>query len=84
MKRDELPGVLDLQQEVKMVRQKGEPTDPDWVEALRSGKGPEDDLVQRPAGSEQETAVERPAGHFDQCALFWDEAESSAHTPDKT
>src|ERR1700709_2404293 len=56
-------------------------TDPDAIAALGPGEGPEDDLVHLGAGTEQETAVERPAGHFDQGALIWDEANSSAHAP---
>src|ERR1700710_1311137 len=64
-----------------MVGGADDETDPDAIAALGPGEGSEDDLVHLGAGTEQETAVERPAGHFDQGALIWDEADSSAHTP---
>src|SRR4051812_24364457 len=57
-----------------------EEADPDFVALLGPGEGPNDDLVQHGTGTEQGTAVERPAGHLDQGSSFGDEAESSAHT----
>jgi hypothetical protein len=75
----ELPGVIDSQQEVQVVRGADKKADPDAIALLGPGKGPKDDLVQPGTGTEQEAAVECPAGHFHQGALFWDEAEVSTH-----
>jgi hypothetical protein len=57
-----------------------EEADLNLVTLLGPGEGPDDDLVHQGTGAEQETAVERPAGHFHQGSSFWDEAKSSAHT----
>jgi hypothetical protein len=59
-----------------------EEADPDLVALLGPGEGPDDDLVHQGTGTEQETAVEGPAGHLDQGSSFGYEAESSAHTPE--
>ena len=76
----ELPSVVDLQDEVEVIRgEEREGTDAHRVAALRPGEGPEDDRVQLRAGAEEEAAVERPAGDLDQGAVVWDEAESSTH-----
>lgn len=75
----ELAGVVHPQGQVEMVGKKSETADLDRVETLRPGESPDDDLVHRGTGTEQETAVERPAGHLHQRASFWNEAESSAH-----
>src|SRR3954468_9234185 len=66
-----------------MIGDAHEETDPDLVVALLGpGEGPDDDLVQLGTGTEQETALEGPAGHLDQSPSFGDETESSAHTPE--
>jgi hypothetical protein len=57
-----------------------EEADLDLVALLGPGEGPDDDLVHQGTGTEQGTAVERPAGHLDQGSSFWDKAKSSAHT----
>jgi hypothetical protein len=77
----ELPGVVHSQQEVQMVRGADEKTDPDTMPLFDPGEGPKEDLVQPGTGTEQEAAVECPAGHFHQGAFVGDEAESSAHAP---
>lgn len=62
-----------------MIGDADETADPDSIAVLGPGEGPDDDLVQIGTGTEQETTVERPAGHFDQGTPVWDEADSSAH-----
>ena len=52
----------------------------DLVEALGPSQDADDDLVERPAGPKEETAVDRSAGDLDQGTAFGDVAESSAHT----
>jgi hypothetical protein len=64
-----------------VVGQEREGADPHRVERLRPGEGSQDDGVQHRSWAEQEAAVERPAGHLDQGAVVWNEAESSAHAP---
>src|SRR5436305_6461068 len=51
---------------------------------LGPGEGPDDDLVQHGTGTEQEPAVEGPAGDLHKRSSFWNESESSAHHPQKT
>jgi hypothetical protein len=77
----ELPGVVNLQDQVEVIGQEREGADPHRVERLCPGERPEDDRVEHRSWAEQEAAVERPAGHLDQGAVVWDEAESSAHAP---
>src|SRR5436305_11953329 len=68
-----------------MIGDAHEEADPGLVVALLGpGEGPDDDLVQLGTGTEQETALEGPAGHLDQGSSFGDETEFSAHHPQKT
>jgi hypothetical protein len=67
-----------------MIRREHVAAATDFVEALGPSQDADDDLVERPAGPEEVTAVEGPAGDLDQGAAFGDVTESSSHTPDKT
>src|ERR1700748_43921 len=67
-----------------VVRDADEETDLDRVALLGPGEGPDDDLVHQGTGTEQEAAVEGPAGDLHKSSPFWDETESSAHHPQKT
>src|SRR4029077_57562 len=58
----ELPGVVDLEDQVEVRREEDEGDDPHRVATLRPGEGPDDDRVQLGAGTEEEAAVERPVG----------------------
>jgi hypothetical protein len=61
----ELLSILDFRQDVQVVGDADEGADPDTVAAFGSGEGSDDDLVHHRAGTEEESAVEGPAGHFD-------------------
>jgi hypothetical protein len=56
----------------------------DFVEALGSSQDADDDLVERPAGPEEVTAVESPAGDLDQGTAVRYVAQSSSHEGNKT
>jgi hypothetical protein len=51
-----------------MIGRKGESTDTDGVELLRSTESAEDDLVELRAGGEEKAALDGPAGDLDQAA----------------
>jgi hypothetical protein len=51
----------------------------DFVEALGSSQDADDDFVERPAGPEEVTAVEGPAGDLDQGTAVRYVAQSSSH-----
>jgi hypothetical protein len=55
------------------------PADTDAVAALGPPEDADDNLVELPAGTKEETAVDRTAGDLDQGTLVWDVAKSSAH-----
>src|SRR4029077_5284846 len=77
----ELEGVVDVEQEMEVVRREGVTTAADFVETLGSAEDAHDDLVERPAGPKEEAALEGPAGDLDQGAAVGDEAKLSAHAP---
>jgi hypothetical protein len=55
-----------------------------WEDSLPAGASLPTDSRRREVSPPQSSCIQNEAGHLDQRALFWDEAESSAHTPDKT
>ena len=75
----ELPGVVDLQDEVEVIRREEEGNDPHRIATLGSGERSQDDGIEGGPGPKEEAALERPAGYFDQGAWGWDEADLSAH-----
>jgi hypothetical protein len=75
----ELPGVVDLQNEVKVIRREKEGNDPHWISALGPGEGSQEDGIEGRPGPKEEAALERPASYLDQGARVWDEADSSTH-----
>jgi hypothetical protein len=83
-KPGQLAGIVDVEQEVIVIRREHVAAATDFIEMLGTSQDADDDLVERPAGPEEETAVESAAGHLDQGTAVWDIAESSAHTLDKT
>jgi hypothetical protein len=62
----ELTGIVDVEQEMVVIGAKHIAAATDFVEALGPSQDTDDDLVERPAGPEEETAVEGPAGDLDQ------------------
>jgi hypothetical protein len=69
----ELEGVVDVEQEIEVVRSEGVTTTTDFVETLGSAEDAHDDLVERPAGRKEEAALEGSAGDLDQGAAVGDE-----------
>jgi len=65
----ELEGVVDIQEEVKMGGGKHVVADADRVLPLGPAEDADDDVVERRAGSKEETAVEGPAGDLDEGRL---------------
>jgi hypothetical protein len=61
-------GVVDLQDEVEVVRGKEEGDDAHRVAALGPGEGSQDDGIEGGPGPKEEAALERPAGYLDQGA----------------
>src|SRR5882672_8673073 len=80
----ELVGVLDVEEEMQVVRREDVATTTDFVQALGPSEDADDDLVELAAGPKEETAVDGAAGDLDQGTAVWDEAESSAHAQNKT
>src|SRR6185295_18438285 len=58
---------------------KGESDEADAVEPLAAGEGTDDDLIQRVAGPQEQTAVNAPAGHLHQGSSIRDKAQKSGH-----
>jgi hypothetical protein len=79
-----LAGIVDVEQEVIVIRREHVAATTDFVKTLGPSQDADDELIERPAGPEEETAVEGAAGHLDQGTAVWDVAESSAHALDKT
>jgi hypothetical protein len=79
-----LADVVDFEQEVEMIGEKGKTATADFVEPLGASEDADDDVVELRTGPEKETAVDGSAGDLDQGPAFGDVTESSSHTPDKT
>ena len=62
-----------------MIGNKGESDEADAIEPLAAGEGADDDLVQRVAGPQEQTAVDGPAGHLNQGSSVRDKAQKSGH-----
>jgi len=80
----ELADIVDVEQEMVVIRREHVAAATDFVKALGSSQDADDHFVERPAGPEEVAAVEGPAGDLDQGTAVGDVTESSSHTPDKT
>jgi hypothetical protein len=58
----QLPGVVDLQEQVKVRRQYADPADPHVVAALRTSEDAEEEVVEFGAGPEEISPLESAAG----------------------
>ena len=75
----ELADIVDVEQEVVVIGREHVAAATDFIEALGSSQDADDDLVERPAGPEEVTAVKGPAGDLDQGTAVRNVAESSSH-----
>ena len=75
----ELARIVDVEQKVIVVGSEHVATEADSVETLSPAQDTGDDLVEVPAGPEEEAALEGPAGDLDQGTAVGDEAKGSAH-----
>jgi hypothetical protein len=80
-KPSELAGIVDIEQEVVVVRGAHVATATEFVETLGPPEDADDDLVEVPARPEEETALEGPAGDLDQGTRLRDVTELSCHAP---
>jgi site-specific DNA recombinase len=81
--RELLGGVHD-QEQVVVITEERIRADLDSVAFLGSAQEAEHDLVELMARPQEETAVDRPGGDFDEGLLARDEAQRSAHTLKKS
>src|SRR6185295_8670337 len=64
---------------MEVAGNKGESDEADAIEPLAAGEGTDDDLIQRVAGPQEQTAVNAPAGHLHQRSSVRDKAQKSGH-----
>jgi len=75
----ELADVVDVEQEVEVIGEKGKAAAADFVEPLGASEDADDDVVELRTGPEEVAAVDGPAGDLDQGPAFGDVTESSSH-----
>src|SRR6185295_6277273 len=64
---------------MEVAGNKGESDEADAIEPLAAGEGTDDDLIQRVAGPQEQTAVNAPAGHLHQGTSIRDKTQKSGH-----